>query len=192
MPYFNLLRFPTLERQQKWRQHWQTGGLGALLGALLAGGGLVLQSFETDQLAVQTHALKSQLAEHQRRAHVRQQQQAQNQLIHQQLTHLSQLQTQQQAWVRLHSGLWDVLPHDGIRLQRLQVEAGQLDLQGQAANAQAVSRAAQKLSEHWDIPLKLQSLEAHGGALDASMLSLAWQAQWPALQDGAVSGKAPP
>lgn len=192
MAHFNLLRFPTLERQQKWRQQWQTAGLGALLGALLAAGGLAVQSFQMDPLVSQTQALRSQLDERQRWAQTRQQQQAQNQLIRQQLTQLEKLQSQQQAWVLLHAGLQEVLPHQGIRLQRLQAEAGRLDLQGQAANAQAVGSGAQKLAERWGIPLNLQSLEADGTVQGSSTLSLAWQAPWPALQDGVASAKARP
>ena len=72
MPHFNLLRYPMLERQQKARQQWRMAALGALLGALLAGGGLVWQSFDTDQFAAQTHALKNQLLERQRWAQTRQ------------------------------------------------------------------------------------------------------------------------
>jgi hypothetical protein len=192
MAHFNLLRFPTLERQEKLRQQWQTAGLGALLGALLGAGCLMLQSFQTDQLAAQAHGLRSQLAERQRLAQTRQQQQVQNQLIRQQLAQLGQLQSQQQAWVLMHRGLLEVPPHLGIRLERLQVQAGQLDLQGQAASPRGVSSAAQKLSERWGIPLNLQSLEADGAVLGASALSFSWQGQWPALMNGAEPDKARP
>ena len=192
MAHFNLLRFPTLEREQKQRQQWQTAGLGALLGALLAGSVLAVQCFETDQLVAQTQGLRSQLAERQRLAHTRQEQQVQNQLIRQQLSQLEQLQSQQQAWVLLHRGLLEVPPHHGIRLQRLQVEAGQLDLQGQAASAQAVSSVAQMLAERWGVPLNLQSLESDGAARDAAALSFAWQCQWPALLNAVAPGKAKP
>ncbi len=192
MAHFNLLRFPTLEREQKQRQQWQTAGLGALLGAFLAGSVLAVQCFETDQLVAQTQGLRSQLAERQRLAHTRQEQLVQNQLIRQQLSQLEQLQSQQQAWVLLHKGLLEVPPHHGIRLQRLQVEAGQLDLQGQAASAQAVSSVAQMLAERWGVPLNLQSLEADGSARDAAALSFAWQGQWPALLNAVASGKTKP
>lgn len=192
MAHFNLLRFPTLERQQKWRQQWQTSALGVLLGTLLAAGGLAVLSFQADQLAAQTQALRGQLAERQRWARTLQQQQVQNQLIRQQLTQLEQLQSQQQAWVLLHSGLLQVPPHHGIRMQRLQVEAGQLDLQGRATSAQALSSVAQMLTERWGISLNLLSLEADGTARDAAALSFAWQGQWPALVNAVAPGKAKP
>ena len=180
----NLLNYPTLERQQRLRRQGRAGGLGAAAGAVMAGVALYGMSWQTEGVDAQKKALQAQLDERQRKGQARQQRQAQNQELQQVLTQLGQMQTHQQAWTHVLSGLQEVLPQQGLRLQRLQVEAGRIDAQGLAPDAASITRAAQPLSERWGVPLVLQSLETD--ASNAQGVSFAWQASWPALADGAL------
>lgn len=186
MADFNLLHYPTLERQQRLRRQWQMAGMGAGLGAALAGSVLTVWAWQMDSLRDQTRGLESQLETHKRLAKERQQRLAKNQEVQNVSAQLAQLQAHQQAWSLLQSGLVEVLPGDGLRLQRLQVEAGRIDLQGHAPQAQTIAHVAQHLSERWGVTLSLQSLEAHFAGEGSQGLSFAWQASWAALADGAV------
>jgi Tfp pilus assembly protein PilN len=186
----NLLHYPTLDRQQRLRRQVREGGLGAAAGAVIAGATLCAVSWQTDSLHAQKKSLQAQLDERQSRVLVRQQRQAQNQEIHQVLVLLSQLQSHQLAWTQLQNGLQDVLPQHGHRLQRLHVEGGRIEVQGQASDAQSITRALQPLSERWGVPLVLQSLEADGSS--AQGVSFAWQAQWPTLSDHALVNRGKP
>jgi Tfp pilus assembly protein PilN len=180
----NLLRFPTLERQQQSRRRWLFIGAGLVLGGVLAAGGLSVLAGQTEQLKLQTQKVQNQLTESKRAAQTRQQQQMHLQLVGQQLRQLTHLKSQQEAWVEMQSSLLDVIPGQGVRLQRLQVEAGRIDLQGHAAHVPAMSLVAQMLAERWGTPLHLQSVETGGAATGASAFSFAWQGQWSALDLG--------
>lgn len=179
----NLLRYPTLARQQRWHRQGRAGLLGAGAGALVAGVALGGISWQTDTWMAETQSLQARLDERQRKVIAGQQRQAQNQQLQQVLAQLGPLQTHQLAWLQLQSGLQEALPQHGLRLQKLQVEAGRIEMHGQAQDAQAIGRAAQSLSERWGVPLSLQSLEAD--ASKAQSVSWAWQAHWPALADAA-------
>lgn len=187
MSDFNLLHFPTLDRQDRQRRRWRSGWIGAACGAALAGVWVQWQSLQTEALQRSLRDLQARLGERQQQAAGRQQQAAQNQIVRQQLAQLSVLQAQQHAWHRLHSGLLQEARSVGLVLQRLHVEAGRIDIQGQAPSAQAMTRAAQQLAQRWDQPLHLLSLEtlpAQGAA--PSAVSFVWQASWPGLVDGAA------
>ena len=186
MADFNLLHYPTLDRQQRLQRQWRMLGMGAGLGAALAGSVLTAWSWQIDSLRDQTRVLQSQLAEHKRLDKERQQRLAKNQEVQKISAHLVQLQVHQQAWGLLHSGLMEVASGDGLRLQRLQVEAGRIDLQGHAPQAKTIAHVAQRLSERWGVSLSLQSLEAHPAGEGAQSVSFAWHASWAALADGAV------
>lgn len=186
MADFNLLHYPTLERQQRLRRQWQMAGMGAGLGAALVGAVLTVWAWQIDSLRDQTSALQSQLETHKRLAKERQQRLAKNQEVQKVSAQLVQLQAHQQAWSLLHTGLMEVAPGDGLRLQRLQVEAGRIDLQGHAPQAQTIAHVAQRLSERWGVTLSLQSLEAHSSGEGGQGVSFSWQAPWAALADVAV------
>lgn len=178
----NLLRYPALERQQRWRRQSRQGVIGLGVGILLATLVLCAMSWHTDALKAETKSIQAQWDERQRRVIARQQRQAQNLQLQKVLGQLDQVQTHQKAWVLLQSELQSVLSQHGLRVQRLQVEAGRLNLQGQAVDAKDIGLAAQSLSERWGTPLALQSLEAD--ATKAPAVTFAWQASWSALFDG--------
>jgi hypothetical protein len=187
MSGFNLLHYPTLDRLDRQRRRWRSGWIGAACGAMLAGSWVQWQSLQTEALQSTLTDLQARLGERQRQATGRQQQASQNQILRQQLDQLSVLQAQQQAWHRLHSGLLQEARSAGLVLQRLQVEAGRIDIQGQAPSAQAMTRAAQQLAQRWDQPLHLLSLEAVPAQGEASSaVSFVWQGRWPALADGSA------
>lgn len=186
MADFNLLHYPTLDRQQRWRRQWRMAGVGAGMGAALAGSVLTVWAWQLDSLRDQTRELQGQLAEHKRLAQERQQRLAKNQEIQKVSAQLEQLQAHQQAWSLLHSGLVEVASGDGLRLQRLQIEAGRIDLQGHAPQANAIGHVAQRLSERWGVPLNMQSLEAHTAGEGVQGVNFSWQASWAALADGVV------
>ena len=66
MADFNLLHYPTLDRQQRWRRQWRMAGMGAGLGAALTGSVLTVWAWQLDSLRDQTRELQGQLAEHKR------------------------------------------------------------------------------------------------------------------------------
>ncbi len=187
MPDFNLLHFPTLDRQQTLRRQWRSGLVGAFLGIALAGSAVAWWSWQTEVLQKTRQGLQAQLMERRRQSELRQQERLQDQSVQQQLTQLSQLQLRQQAWLLLQSSVMEEAQSQGLRFQRLQVEAGRLEIQGEAPSAQVMSRAAQRLSERWGQPLHLLSLEALPASDVASTgMSFVWQGTWPDLADGAV------
>lgn len=187
MSGFNLLHFPTLDRQQSRRRQWRAVWIGVGLGAVLAGSWVQWQLWQTDQLHQSLHELQGQLSERKRQIESRQQQAQKNQVLHQQLTQLARLQSQQQAWTLLQSSVLEEAQSLGLSLQRLHVEAGRIDIQGQAPTAQAMTRAAQRLSERWGQPLHLVSLEASSADTAASAVTFVWQGTWPGVADGVVS-----
>ncbi len=76
----------------------------------------------------------------------------------------------------------------GLHLQRLQVEADRIEVQGQAPSAQVMTRALQALSQHWGHGLHLLSQEAAWASVTpSSELSFVWQGTWPGLSHGQVS-----
>lgn len=186
MADFNLLHYPTLDRQQRLRRQWRMAGMGAVLGAVLAGSVLTVWTWQIDSLREQTRGLQSQLEAHKRLAKEHQQRLSENQEVQKVSAQLVQLQAHQQAWSLLQSGLMEVPPGDGLRLQRLQVEAGRIDLQGHAPQAQTIAHVAQRLSERWGVSLNLQSLEDHTAGEGAQRVSFSWQTPWAALADVAV------
>jgi Tfp pilus assembly protein PilN len=187
----NLLHYPTLDRQQRLQRLGRAAVLGVAAGAVVTGAALWVMAWQTDSVNAQKKGLQTQLDQRQRQGLARQQRLAQNQQVQQVLTQLKLLQTHQLAWTQLQNGLLDVLPPQGHRLQRLQVETGRIDVQGLAPDAPSIGRASQPLSERWGVPVLLQSLEADASV--AQGVTFAWQAHWPALVDGALpTGRAKP
>ena len=132
MPDFNLLHYPTLDRQESLRRQWRSGWVGVVLGAMLAGSAVPWWLWQTDHLQQSLQVLQARLAERKRQTEWRQQQRLQDQADRQQLTQLSQLQSQQQAWALLQSSVMEEAQSQGLRFQRLQVETGRMEIHGQA------------------------------------------------------------
>jgi hypothetical protein len=187
MPDFNLLHYPTLDRQQSLRRQWRSGLVGAFLGIALAGSAVAWWSWQTEQLQQTRQSVQAQWVERKRQTDLRQQQRQQDQSVQQQLAQLSLLQSRQQAWLLLQSSVMEEAQSQGLRLQRLQVEAGRVEIQGQAPSAQVMSDAAQRLSDRWGQPLHLLSLEALPASEAASKgVSFVWQGTWPGLTEAVV------
>ena len=187
MAGFNLLKFPTLDRRQRGQRRWRLGWMGAGVGAVLAGGWVQWQSWQTDQLHQTLHGLQIRWAERQRQTQSHRQQAQHHQIQREQLDQLARLQTQHQAWTLLHGSLLEEARSQGFILQRLQVEAGRIEIQGQAPNTHAMTSALQRLSARWGQPLHLSSLEAWAAGDTASTgVSFTWQGTWPALANGLV------
>lgn len=187
MPDFNLLHYPTLDRQESlWRQ-WRSGLAGLFVGVAVTGSALAWWSWQTEQLQQMRQGVQAQVVERKRQTDLREQQRLQDQSVQQQLAQLSQLQSRQQAWLLLQSSVMAEAQSQGLRLQRLQVEAGRVEIHGQAPSAQVMSGAAQRLSERWGQPVHLLSLEALPASDVASTgVSFVWQGTWPGLTDGAI------
>jgi hypothetical protein len=194
MPGFNLLHYPTLERQKSVRRLWRVGMLGVVFGGVLAACAVQWAIRQTEHLLQTRQGLQAQLNERKRLVEWHQQLVLQNQSTRQQLTQLAQLQNQQQAWALLHRALLEEAQGQGLHLQRLQVESGRFEIHGQAPTVQAMSRVAQRLSERWQQPLQLSSLEARPEGQAASpVVTFVWQGTWPGLTDGlAAPNKAKP
>ncbi|MGV0961508.1 MAG: hypothetical protein ACOYB1_16915 [Limnohabitans sp.] len=188
MPGFNLLHYPMLDRQARARRQWRVGWTGVLVGGVLAACAVQWASRQTEQLLQTRQGLQAELNARKRQVEVRQQQALQNQSIGQQLTQLMQLQNQLQAWALLQSAVLQEAQGQGLRLQRLQVESGRFEIHGHAPTVQAMSRAAQRLSERFGLPLHLSSLEAVASDHAVSTaVSFVWQGTWPGLTHGAAA-----
>jgi hypothetical protein len=187
MPGFNLLQYPTLDRQESVRRQWRVGLVGVVLGGALAACAVQWLAWQTEHLLLRRQGLQTELSERKRQVELHQQQAVQNQTIRQQLTQLTQLQHQQQAWTLLQSAVMEEAQSQGLRLQRLQVESGRLEIHGQAPTVQAMSHAAQRLSARWGQPLHLSSLEAaHVDHAAPSGVSFVWQGTWAGLTNDVV------
>lgn len=190
---FNLLRYPVLARQQRWRDRtW--GFLGGVLGSTVLSW-LCFQwlIMDTDNLGHELQAMKAQLARQQAQAQVAQSQAAQQQSRKGHAHLLVQLQTQQQALTQLHAVLQSDISRSGLTVQRLQIEPDKVILHAQAPDARTISQAGQNLSQRLAIPLSVGSLsEVSGGSEQtpnrAPVVAVVWQGPWGGAQAVAGSG----
>ncbi len=194
---FNLLRYPNLARQQRWRQRvW--GFAAGLTGSLvLAWVGLEWLAMSTGHLRQDLQRLQASAVQRQQAAQAAQTLTAQRQSWQRQQALLVQVTQQQQAQLALYAALQDEAPRSGLSLQRLHTEPGRLELHAQAPGAQAMAAAGQRLSQRLGQPLAVSSLSdltpvdvASGRQVQgqAQALSVTWQGQWPRWAE--ASGRA--
>lgn len=184
---FNLLRYPVLAHQQKWRDRtW--GFLGGLLGSTVLSW-LCFQwlIMDTDSLGRELQALTAQLARKQAQVQLAQSQATQQQSRKGHTRLLAQLQAQQQALAQLHAGLQSDISPSGLTVQRLQIEPDKVTLHAQAPDARTISQAGQSLSQRLAIPLNVGSLsEVSEGSEQTStrvpVVAVVWQGPWSGIQ----------
>lgn len=183
---FNLLRYPMQARQRRMRWRWGSAAVGLLAGACM--GGVVLQWWREDLVALSAERdrLQAQSLQGQTRL---QQDKARREavaLVQRQQGQLNRVQQHQQAWLRLHQAILQGTAHDGWLLERLQVDGERLELQGRIRDVRSLAAAQQRLSDALQGPLTLASLLASpADAPDRRVGEMGhvfvWQGAWPAV-----------
>ena len=176
MRALNLLNYPSLARQKKIFQRCWSGLAGVLLGGFLAWSWLQWQEVQTARLLQEQSHLQAALAKRAQQAKEAGQQQTRSRLQAAQLGQLKQIVQHQQAWVSLHEALHKEAQGRGLRLQRLQVQAEKMELQGTMTRFEAMSETRQNLSDQLDQTFGLASVMVGPG----EEVSFVWQAIWPA------------
>lgn len=194
MRSLNLLNHPGLAQQRKVFHRGWTSLAGVSLGCLLAWGGQQWQIAETLRLQ-QAHS-QLQSAWHARKQQTQEatQQQTRQRLQMAQAVQLQQIVAHQQAWMTVHERLQE-MASEGVRLSRMQSDAGHVAWHGELNLFETMAAARQKLSEQLGQTVTLQ--EVHTGP--TSQVGFVWQTTWPALQTAplavaasAGTGKAKP
>lgn len=183
MRALNLLRHPSLTRQQKVFHRWWSSLAGLLLGGAMAWSWLQWQELQTASLQQEQSLLQASLATRAQLAKEAARRQSQWRLETEQVAHLKQVAQHQQAWAALHDSLQAEARQGGLRLERLQAEAEKIEFHGTSLHVDAITHAQQRLSDQLDHPLALASITTtpHEG------VSFVWQAVWPAVLGASVA-----
>lgn len=187
MRALNLLRYPSLAREQKIFHRWWTSLAGLLVGTSVAWAWQQWLGLETAQLKQTESHLQEALRTRQQQAQETGQQQSQWRRHSEQWAQLKQIAEHQQAWMTLYESLEHEARNRGLRLVRLQSEADQIELQGTMNRADAMAQVWQSLSAQWPQPLALTSMTL--GPVEE--VNFVWKARWPQAQ-GVVSPPARP
>ncbi len=175
MRALNLLRHPSLAREQKVFHRWWTSLAGLLVGTSLAWGWQQWLGWETARLRQAQNHLQEALRTRQQQANEAVKQQSQVRRHAEQMAQIKQIAEHQQVWLRLHEGLEQEARNRGLRLVRLQSEAEQIELHGTMSRPDVMAQVRQSLSAQWPQPLVLTSM-ALGPAEEVHFV---WQARWP-------------
>lgn len=177
MRSLNLLNYPSLAHERRVFHRWWSSLAGVLVGSLLAWGWQQWQMEETLRLQQAQNQLHvawragTQQAQESARQQTLQRSQAE------QAAHLQQIARHQQAWMALHDRLQAVAEVQGLRLSRLQSDAGQVELQGEMRRFEAMADARQSLSDQLGQAIALKNVTVG----PASQVSFVWQAAWSDL-----------
>jgi hypothetical protein len=190
MRALNLLNHPGLAKQRRLFHRCWSSLAGLLMGCFLAWCGHQWQIAETRRLQeAQSELQSARLARMQQTQEATQQQNRQRLQV-EQAVHLQQIALHQQAWVAVHERLQE-MAEGGLRLSRLQSDAGHVSLHGELKRFEAMAVARQSLSDQLGQAITLKDVTTG----PASQVRFVWQTTWPALQSvpmAAVSGKAKP
>jgi hypothetical protein len=183
----NLLNHPGLAQQRRvFHRRW-TSLSGVLVGGLLAWGVLEWQIQETQRLQESHSRLKSAWLERTQQNQAAVQQQNQQRLQLTQAAHLQDIVTHQQAWLAVHAHLLS-MAEKGLRLSRLQSEAGHAVLHGEVNRFEAMAEARQGLAEQLGQEVSLKEMTTG----PASPVSFVWETTWPALHMPPLAAAAMP
>lgn len=199
MPAMNLLHYPALDRQRRWRHRWRTFVAGTVAGLGLAWSGVqwtVSQAPELQQAHGQIQA--SLQTQKQQRQHV-QQEKAEHAVRQQQVGHLQQVAQQHKAWSVLHQALLHEARDGSLQLLSLQLVQERLELHGRAHSLQSMNQARQRIAQDLGVGLELSSAVLAPIAHDANQpdtlrrvqqatptVEFVWHAGWPAIRSRAV------
>jgi hypothetical protein len=186
MRSLNLLNYPTLAQERRVFHRWWSSLAGVLVGSSLAWGWQQWQMAQTLRLQQAQYQLQAAWREGAQQAKETARQQTQQRWQTQQAAHLQQIAQHQQAWMAVHDRLLEVAEVQGLRLSRLQSDAGQMELQGEMRRFEAMAAARQTLSDQLVQAITLKNVTVG----PASQVSFVWQAAWSDLHS-ASSAAAP-
>lgn len=173
----NLLSYPTLAQQRRVFHRWWSSLAGVWVGCVLAWLGQQWQHAATQRLVQEESQLAASWQDRQQQAKVAKQQDKLQRQQAEQIAHLQRLGQHQQAWRSLYERLQDMAAVQGLRLVRLQSEAGLLELHGEMDHFEAMAQARQSLAAQWGQTIRLQSVTVG----PAKQVDFVWQTTWPAL-----------
>jgi hypothetical protein len=190
---FNLLNYPSLAQQRRVFHRWWSSLAGVLVGCFLAWGGQQWQTAETLRLRQTESQLQSSWLARSLQSKDAARQQTRQRLQMAQAAHLQQIQQHQQAWMAVHDRLQKMAEGQGLRLTRLNSDAGQMALHGEVHRFETMAAARESLADQLGHSVTLQNLTTG----PASQVGFVWQTTWPSLQrvplaDVDVMGKAKP
>jgi hypothetical protein len=177
MRSLNLLNHPSQAHERRVFHRWWSSLAGVLVGSLLAWGWQQWQMAQTLRLQQAQHQLQVALRAGTQQAKETARQQTQQRWQTQQAAHLQQIAQHQQAWMAVHDQLQAVAEVQGLRLSRLQSDAGQMELQGEMRRFEAMADARQSLSDQLGQAITLKNVTVS----PASQVSFVWQAAWSDL-----------
>ena len=195
MMVFNLLQYPALASQRRRIHRRWTSWAGLAAGSLVAVW-LVSQLQEKKQLVDQERALlEFRMQQVQNQLAADKARQVRQQTWQQQDAHIQLLNAQQRRWEALHLALLRETGPDTVQLQRLQLDAQTLELQGQAKDVQRMAQVRERLSSPMAAPAQAVSwtlvsvvnVPAMEDATAPPPLEFVWRTDWPQVGAGPVS-----
>jgi len=181
----NLLHYPALDRQRRWRHRWTTSLAGGVVGVLLAWAAVQWVASYARQIQQEQQRLQATLSAQKKQLQSLQKQQAQHKERQQQVQHLQGVAQQHKAWEVLHQALQREAREEALQLLSLQLTQGRLALHGRTSNLHSMNQARQRVSHELGIDLKLFSALVTSEPPDQSkrqasaMVEFVWQGDWP-------------
>lgn len=182
----NLLHYPALDRQRRWRHRWTTSLAGGVVGVALAVSGVQWADSHARQIQQEQQRLQATLSAQKKQLQALQKQQIQQGAWQQQVQHLQAVAQQHKAWEVLHQALQREAREDALQLLSLQLTQGRLALHGRTSSLHSMNQARQRVSHEVGIDLKLFSALVTSEPPDQSkrqapaMVEFVWQGDWPA------------
>lgn len=184
----NLLQYPALDRQRRWRHRWTTSVAGGVVGVLLAWFYVQWEASQAQHIQQERQRLQAMLDAQKQQQQSQQKQQVQQAAWQQQVQHLQGVAQEHSAWEVLHQVLQREARVDVLQFLSLQLTQGQLVLQGRTSNLPSMNQARQRVSQDLGLELKLSSalLAAEPPAQSQppapAMVEFVWQGDWSALR----------
>lgn len=152
MVSFNLLHYPALASQRRRRHRWWTSLTGLAVGLAVAGWAAQELQALADQMQEDRTRLQAQLTDQTMQLQRLQKQQAVQKKWQLQSAHLAQLRQQHLTWLALYQSLQQAASPSSVQFLRLQLQAHQLELQGQARDVKRMEDARKRLSRSMSFP----------------------------------------
>lgn len=197
-PALNLLNYPALDRQRKWRHRWTTSLAGGVVGVLLAWSAVQWQSSRALPIEQERQRLQTIVGAQKQQLLAQQKQQVQQVAWQQQVQHLDTVAQEHRAWEVLHQALQREAAGGALKLRSLQLTQGRLTLHGQSAGLQSMNQARERVARDLGLDLKLTSAlimaepSAQRPPPTRARVEFVWQADWSVPRSRADKTKAMP